>query len=196
MLDDPWLLVFDNVSAYKDVERYIPVAQKGSVLLTTTRSKSAEAAFGEALHIRDLDVDDGARVLLKYLHETVDHSDPVNDHELVESAKEVSRLVGGLPLALAHIGGCLYESSEDLKEFLSQFSKELHEVWDEPTSALGPYERSLATVFDRALKDLDATTRRILDIMAFFNPDAIQEDLLFRQHQNAHLAFIGTRPRS
>lgn len=195
--EEPWLLVFDNVLERKDIQRYIPpVARNGSVLITT-QSKAVGGYSKKSSHITGFDEDEGARILLNYLHESVDSIDRPDDHdsELLESAKQVCRLVGGLPLALAHVGGCLHESTEDLKAFLAQFSEELHAVWEDSTEALGPYERTLATVFDRALKDLDGTIRKILDIMVFLNPDAIHEDMLFRHHQNEYLASIGPLPK-
>ena len=111
--------------------------------------------------------------LFKYLQR-----DPLDGDE-TNSAKELSRLVGGSPLALATIGGYVSPMSNySLTKFLNDFNKRSL-FWNyEDVSTVRAYERSLATVFDIALNELDNDARNLLDVLAFLNPDGVPEDIL------------------
>ena len=114
--------------------------------------------------------DEGSLCLFKFLQR-----DPLDSDE-TNSAKELSRLVGGSPLALATVGG--YVGNYSLTKFLKDFNKR-SSFWDcKDVSTVSAYERSLATVFDIALEELDDDARKLLDVLAFLNPDGVPEDIL------------------
>lgn len=130
--------------------------------------------------------DEGSICLFKYLQR-----DPLDGDE-TDSAKELSRLVGGSPLALATIGGYVAPvSNYSLTEFLNDFGE--RSFWNcEDVSTVRAYERSLATVFDIALDELDDDARKLLDVLAFLNPDGVPEDILhvFFEDSEHNMCFL------
>ena len=87
--------------------------------------------------------------------------------------------MGGSPLALAKVGGYVGPPSNySLTHFLKDFNKKSL-FWNcEDVSIVRAYERSLATVFDIALDELDDNARKLLEVLAFLNPDGVPEDIL------------------
>lgn len=87
--------------------------------------------------------------------------------------------MGGSPLALATVGGYVGPPSNySLTDFLKDFNKKSH-FWNcEDVSTVRAYERSLATVFDIALDELDDDARKLLEVLAFLDPDGVPEDIL------------------
>ncbi|KFY07934.1 hypothetical protein V492_06687 [Pseudogymnoascus sp. VKM F-4246] len=184
---EPWLLIFDNVVQHKDLAPYLPRTTHGSVIVTT-QSRNVEGSMAHRIALFGFNDKDGAALLLRYLH-IGQEDDPDN------LASEISKLVGGLPLALAHIGGYIYESNGTLREFINLFQDLPQTIWDSEPSSTSPYARSLSTVFDIALGALDKDSRDLINCMAFLNPDGIQEDMIFRQHKSPLLEFLNTRNR-
>lgn len=91
-------------------------------------------------------------------------------------ARKISEAVGGLPLAIAAVAG--YVARFPLDKFLSSF-QESSKFWAaEKRPVLGQYDQTLNTVFNIALGDLEIDSRKLLDILAFLNPDKIPEGIL------------------
>ena len=155
---------------------YWPVnlKQRGSVIITTQIAGFSPISESfKNVEVPSFTNDEGSICLFKYLQRN-----PLNSDE-ADSAKELSRLVGGSPLALATVGGYVGPPSNySLTHFLKDFNKKSL-FWDcEDVSTVRAYERSLATVFDIALDELDDDARKLLDVLAFLNPDSVPEDIL------------------
>ena len=147
----------------------------------------------EKVEVPSFTNDEGSICLFKYLQR-----DPL-DGEETNSAKELSRLVGGSPLALATVGGYVGPPSHySLTEFLKIFNKRSHFWHCEDVSTVRVYERSLATVFDIALDELDDDARRLLDVLAFLNPDGVPEDILhvFFEDSEHKLCFLESETKT
>jgi hypothetical protein len=170
-IDKSWLLIFDNVVDAKHITPYFPHGN-GSIIVTT-QSKTAMTMDPSNVEVKTFSPDDGARLLQKYLKSST---------ESFEDARELSGLVGGLPLSIAHIAGFLVESSTTLKTFKDIFHRrDGFVVWQGSGPATYNYERSLETAFDIALEALtekDPFGRELLDIIAFLDPDSIQEEMV------------------
>lgn len=140
------------------------------------------------IQIKDLTRDQGADLLFKCLRRN-----SKNEDEL-EFARKISDLLGGLPLALTTIGGYLHQTGDAISDFFN-YLKTSCNAW--VASASGPakqYERTLATVFDIALKELPADARNLINILAFLDPDFIPEEPFTKQVGNDDYPFLASRP--
>lgn len=185
-----WLLVFDNVEDIRDLETYLPTETKsrGSVIVTTQRPRSQRITKDfYNIELLSFDEDLGAQSLFKYLER-----EPADENES-NLARETSAIVGGLPLAIATIGGYIKESESSIEEFL-QIMKQSSNAWEDtqPTK-LRHYERTLGTVFDIALAELPSAARSLINILAFLNPDAIPEGILIAPHENEEVRFLSKK---
>jgi hypothetical protein len=88
-------------------------------------------------------------------------------------------MVGGLPLAITHIGGYMGESECSLLEFREISEERNPSIWfGEAPATLFQYNKRLEAVWDFALDELPADAKTIINIMAFLNPDFIPDALL------------------
>lgn len=182
--------MFDNVEDIRDLETYLPIETKsrGSVIVTTQRPKSRQITKEfYNIELQSFHEELGAKLLFKYLER-----DPADETEK-GLARETSAIVGGLPLAIATIGGYINESESSVEEFLD-IMKRSSNAWDDTQhTKMKHYEKTLGTVFDIALKELPTGTRSLIDILAFLNPDSIPEGILIAPHDNEEVKFLSSK---
>lgn len=176
--DNRWLLVFDNVDSVDAIKPYLPAAGQGSIIFTT-QTLDLESVTRSSFHIKGVGNQDGAKMLLGYLY------DGNHDEKL---AVQISDSVGGLPLAIAQIGGYINFRRCTLQDFIEIFE----EFWAKDSTHPLDYEKSLQTVFDIALHSLKSDARDLIDIFAYFNPDSIPEDMVFSPHRDKNLDFLNS----
>ncbi|KAI8938779.1 hypothetical protein NX059_004643 [Plenodomus lindquistii] len=118
----------------------------------------------------------------------LDAKDPA-PHE-VEEAREISKLVDGLPVYLSHISGHISQTQSTLAEYLRSVNRS-SSIW---TSRQHPgnwmYERTIDTMFDVALNELSPAARRLLYVLSFLNPDGVAEKIIFPDAERQGLEFL------
>ena len=187
-----WLLVFDNVEDIDDIAVYIPQTIKSSSAVIITTQKGDFFPITErftTISIKDLTRDQGAGLIYACMKRK-----PADEDEK-EIARKISDLLGGLPLALTTIGGYIYQTHETMANFLI-YLKTSSTAWE--VSAVGPakqYERTLATVFTIALKELPDHARCLIDILAFLNPDQIPEEIFMARIGDPVYPFLSSKPK-
>lgn len=186
-VEEPWLLVFDNVVRCEEFEaQYKPHGTSGSILITT-QSTEVKDISPNRVFVKGFGESDGARLLLRYLDEDERARSGISDD--IEDAKKISRQVDGLPLMIATIAGYISKTKKELPEFLSQLdeSPKTFQRWGYEN---GPFSsgykdsagnRKIATVFDIALRAVKPRSRDVLDALSFMSPDDIPETMLFEQ---------------
>jgi hypothetical protein len=102
-----WLLIFDNASRQGPVQRFLPPAGKGRVLIT---SQSAAWPLGQAVEVPPL----GTEVAAVFLASRA--GDPAS-----QAAAELAAELGGLPLALEQAGAYIQAAGTTLTGYLSLF---------------------------------------------------------------------------
>jgi tetratricopeptide (TPR) repeat protein len=102
-----WLLVFDDVPGPTAVQRFLPPAGKGRVLIT---SQSAEWPAGWAVEVPVL----GTEVAAGFLENRTGDRDK-------RAAEDLAAELGGLPLALEQAGAYIQASGTTLAGYLSVF---------------------------------------------------------------------------
>ncbi|KAL8682882.1 MAG: hypothetical protein Q9186_001128 [Xanthomendoza sp. 1 TL-2023] len=165
-----WLLIFDNADDPYVLTDFWPQGS-GSVLITS-RDPLAKVAFSTApsgIDLHPLREQEGATLLKKMTHGT-ENADA--------AARNISNSVGGLPLALAQIASIVMRQDLTLEEMWVLYSdrsehSSLHGLNFKPNTP--QYPHSIATVW--AFERLRPAARAFLDVLAFLDPDRIQEDL-------------------
>ena len=102
-----WLLVFDNAPGQEAVQRFLPPAGRGRVLIT---SQSAVWAPGQAVEVPVLDTEVAAVFLVNRT------GDPDG-----QAAAALARELGGLPLALEQAAAYIQATGTTLAGYLSMF---------------------------------------------------------------------------
>ncbi|KAH7408885.1 hypothetical protein BKA64DRAFT_570324 [Cadophora sp. MPI-SDFR-AT-0126] len=175
-----WLLVFDNVVNVKSIRGYIPAGSRGSIIYTT-QSSDLRNISGSNIQVSSFNSEEGASLLVRHLQD---------DNYEEEQPRMASELVGGLPLAIAHVAGYINSSQSTLQNFMDVFKDRRigSRIWSGPPGASTfQYEKSLAIVFDIALDDLTPEAPELIECLAFLNPDSMPEAMLFHEEGKTSL---------
>lgn len=153
---DPWLLVLDNVFEAAAAHGLLPPAGDGEVLIT-----SRDPRWPNATVIEPLDTDAAILVL----------GDSDED-----TARALAAELGGLPLALTQAAGFVRATAINLATYLRLYRDRGAELHDEAKPA--DYPHTVATTWQLAMDRLTEQARELLNLTAFYAPDAIPVHLL------------------
>lgn len=138
-------------------------------------------------------------MLLRYLGRDI-RTDPEK-----HLASEISAFVGGLPVAIAQVAGCVIYSEytlEELIECFRQYRKRTGAATDEADDlpidfrqASFSYDEMLAMVWDVTLRELTPGARDVLNILAYLNCEAVPRKMLWTVHEDPLLKFLDSRER-
>ena len=167
-----WLLIFDNADDPMILADYWP--QGSGSILVTSRDPLAKSMFTRRPSGSDLGPLTPHDSLSLFNHLTSLVGEPED-----ETARQVSEALGGIPLAISQMAGIIRRQDLTLSEFYELYTnREEHASLYETKfdGNLVPYRHSLSTVW--AVDKLKPQARRLLEIIAFLDPDIIGEDLL------------------
>ena len=175
-----WLIIFDNADDPELLSDYWPEGP-GSVLITS-RDPLVKRLFStraSGIDVEPMNEVDGGTLLLKLTE--MDGSE--------ETAREISRSLAGLPLAIAQMASIIRRQELSLEECLETY-KDVGERASLYRTNLNigahPYRFSIASVWD--FEKLSHSAKVLLEIITFLDPDIIQVDILF----DAASAFLQT----
>ena len=193
-------MIFDNVERWELLDHYLPVdlmTTHGSVLITT-QVEDNRLLGTSSICVQPFTIDEGAAMLLDRIKE--ESPGMVSD---TKSAEEISILLGGLPIALANVAGCINYTQCALAELL-ELLKESHQQNIKLTSkgetmsdALQQgsitYEDTLAMMEYLTLRELPGDCQDFLSILAYIDCENVREDILHSVHGVPFLEFLESR---
>ncbi|KAI1802970.1 hypothetical protein F4811DRAFT_554356 [Daldinia bambusicola] len=171
-----WLIVFDNADDLQAIKIAWPGSSHGSILLTTRDFDIANNPAAQCLQVESFDDTEGCMMLLKQIG--LDSS--IADNR--EYATAITQALGGLPLALSQIGGFIAQRRLALKDFLSLYERNAAKI-DARKTIKDDYEHTLNTVWDVSFQKLPENSTKLLNILIFFDPDAIDEAIFLEGAQ-------------
>jgi hypothetical protein len=116
-IDCRWLVVFDNADDPDILSNAWPGAATGSILITSRDSTAAFGTFAETIHVIPFDENTSVEAFIRLVGR--DPSSTSDRHD----AREISRALGGLPLAINQISGFIVQQKLALKDFLPLYHK-------------------------------------------------------------------------
>ena len=163
-----WLLILDNVESMNEVKDWIPAEHRGHVVITTRMHSTGTVARG--LDLAKMTADEGADFLLRRAKiENPSHADRT-------AARDLSKQMGGLPLALDQAGAYIEEAQVSASEYLKLYQREGKKL--RARSGVTPDHDSVTRTFSLAVERLGERAKDIVCICAFMAPDAIPEEIL------------------
>lgn len=179
--DATWLLVFDDVDEVGSIMSYIPASTKGSMIITSHR-RDVEVPGSLRIPVESLDPQSGASLL----------NSIILQQEVGDSARLVSELLGGSPLAIVTLGEYVNRTAISLPEYLQLYEDQIKfQLLDVQLPTTWQYTRTLQTIFDDTLASLSPDARNLVECMAFLDPDDIPEELFLRKRGHSLLAHLG-----
>ncbi|KAL2359406.1 hypothetical protein RJZ56_007744 [Blastomyces dermatitidis] len=171
-----WLLIFDNADNLDIIADYLPYDGNGSVLITS-RDPFAKTHFrsdGSGIDLDPLSTVEAATLLRKLAKGSTEIED---EDELVAST-EVATQFGGLPLAMTQMAGFIRKRHLSIREYVNLFASDAQYVETRNVSNAEQeyrYGYTLATTYN--FRDLKRHAKKLLQSLAFMNPDRIREDI-------------------
>jgi len=162
-----WLLVFDNVPDRTAVQRFLPPAGRGRVLIT---SQNQNWPPGQALEVPVLGAETAADFLVNRT------GDPDR-----QTARELAGELGGLPLALEQAAAYIQATADTLAGYLALFRRRRLDLLHrgEPAEHSETVAATWALAFARLEESAPAAVD-LLRLLAFCAPEAIPLRLLLR----------------
>ena len=175
-----WLLILDNVEDLRIIGDFIPLQGQGHTLLTTRIQFTGTIAQGI-----DLDVmgsEEGTLFLLrraKLIQQDISLASTAD----YANAKDLSQLMGGLPLALDQAGAYIEEMGCSVGEYLEIYQSEgIALLKERGMFANGHPEAVVSTLllsFEK-VQQANPLAAKLLLFLAFLHPDAIPEEIITR----------------
>ncbi|KAH7012600.1 uncharacterized protein B0I36DRAFT_378335 [Microdochium trichocladiopsis] len=175
-----WLIVYDNydnpklpgrkTDATVDIHQFLPMADQGSVVITT---RVSEINIGHHIRIKKLESEQES---LQILSKTSGRNGLHDDND----AKDLARKLDGLPLALATAGAYLKRVPISTRDYLRHYQ----ESWARVTGDLhlGSYaDRTLSSTWQLSYAQVQAQNplaAHLLRWWAYFNNEDIWFDLI------------------
>lgn len=172
-----WLLILDNADDLALVSDVLRREWNGHILLTTR----AHATGGvPKVEIKEMASEEGALFLLRRVKLIgVDDALGAAAEEDQRLAAEVTRELGGLPLALDQAGAFVEEMSSSLDEYLELYRREGSQLRAARGGLVADHEPVTIT-FSLAFRQVEAASAAAADLLrvcAFLAPDAIPEEI-------------------
>ena len=174
-----WLVVFDNVTDRASVQRFLPPAGRGRVLITT---QNQHWPPGLALEVPVLDVEVAAGFLV---NRTGDADQA--------AARELAKALGGLPLALEQAAAYMQASGTSLTGYLPMFRARQADLLTRGEVSGHPLD--VAATLGLGLSRLAAEAPdavAVLRLLAFLAPDPVPLIVLLDNGRAEDPAVVGT----
>lgn len=177
-----WLLIFDSANNLDILPDFLPASCPGHVLITT--QSRIVGTLAQSIEVDAMTVDEGAYLLLRRakiinLYTPLDEVDEVS----LEQARTLSRLLGGVPLALDQAGAYIEETECGLAHYLNIYQLRHKEFLQQRGSASVDHPLSVATTWSLSfeqVRQVSPTAVALLQLLAFATPDAIPEECITR----------------
>lgn len=187
-IDKKWLLVFDNANSWEDLRGYWPCCASGSILITSQVSELGQSTTSNIL-LRPFKDKEGASLLVKEVG-----ADTISQQDLM-LASSISQVLGGLPLAIAHVAGYIRQTRIGFKDFLALFqtrqnsSKIFSEAINTPH-----YDKNLRLIYEIALQELSDSSRKLAQILSMLSPEGVPVEMLTGDQEDQCLLFPTKSP--
>jgi hypothetical protein len=175
-----WLIVFDNVEDPVLLNPYWPNGAKGTIIVTTRNTEVARLYPAFKIEVQPFSNVDSRKFLIKIVYADAEEDYDPNSADIA-SADHVASALGHLPLALDLVGSYTASRGMTLPRF-----REVHGEYDRKFIFQNPaslywdaqaYQRSLNSTFTFNLEFMDSSTRLLIDLVAFLDPDGVPTPL-------------------
>ncbi|GHO76463.1 tetratricopeptide repeat protein [Ktedonobacter sp. SOSP1-85] len=175
-----WLLILDNADEPKIIPLYIPAAPQGHCLYTTRAFTLGRLAH--CLEVESFSDEQGALFLLRraqILSPDV-ALEQAYEHER-ELALQITRELGGLPLALDQAGAYIDEAQTNLAEYFHLYQRRRAELLNERGEIAPDHPEPVATTWSLSFERVaqrNPAAADLLRLLAFLAPDDIPEEII------------------
>jgi tetratricopeptide (TPR) repeat protein len=172
-----WLLVFDNADEPGLLEDYIPINQKGHILLTSRAQLFDNLGISNPVGLLKMPPDEAK----EFLRKRTGRSQPSQAEN--EAILIIAEELDYLPLALEQAGAYIKELNSSFSNYLSSYRTRGLAMFKKHPPVTGKYPESVATTWLLNFEEVEKTSKasaELLTASAFFNSDNIPLELIIK----------------
>lgn len=193
-----WLLIIDNADDLALLDDFLPTPSQGHILLTTRTRVTGTMA--QAIDVDVMEQEEGASFLLRRAKVLPLNTalSTVSSAE-VDTARAITHLLGGLPLALDQAGAYIEETACSLTSYLERYplyrEAFLHRRGTLTLNHPEPVGTTWSLAFEK-IQQAHPAAIELLCFLAFLAADGVPEELVLEGATEARLqvAAIATQP--
>lgn len=181
-----WLMIWDNVEDVELIQRFLPPAHQGTVLMTTRRPVLGTLAQG--LELKSLAQEEGILFLLRRAKALAPEATQEQKRQFLkkkpqeyEAARQLAATLDGLPLALDQAGAYLEETCCSVTDYLHRYQVQRQHLLNRRGTLGGDHPQSVAATLSLAYEQVKQANPAAAELVlwcAFLNPSEIPEELL------------------
>ena len=177
-----WLLIVDSADDIEMVSKFLPMLEKGHILLTT-RSQAVGANI-TGIQVEKMSREEGILFILRRAKiivagETIENASDADKKD----ANTLYELLDGLPLALDQAGAYIEETGCSLNDYIGLYKTRYMVLLKRRGRFNQGYTLSVATTWSLNFEQVEQNNpaaAELLRLFAFLHPDAIPEFMIFR----------------
>ncbi len=173
-----WLLILDNVEALTMLDRFIPPASKGHVLLTTRSQFTGTLAH--PIELEKMQPDEGALFLLRRAKLIESSLEEASAADAIE-ARDIAQIMDGLPLALDQAGAYIEETGCSLFEYIRLYREQHSTLLDWRGEASSEHPEPVTTTWLLSFAKVEQANPAAADLLrlcAFLDANGIPEEII------------------
>jgi tetratricopeptide (TPR) repeat protein len=173
-----WLLIFDNADEPEKLKPWLPTDPKGHILITSR----AQVFHGLTQPVR-LEVL-APEMALEFLLKRTERE--ASDGGEKESAEQLVKELGYLPLALEQAGAFISENGSPFRDYLASYRRQRLKLLDKSKPIAGDYKESVATTWLMNFSEVEVANPATADLLrfsAFLDPDSIPLTLIIQSRE-------------
>jgi nucleoside phosphorylase/tetratricopeptide (TPR) repeat protein len=185
-----WLLILDNIEQVQEIlPRFVPAGHQGCVLMTT-RIHDVEPLA--RTHVIDLmQEQEGVLFLLRRIKiinptENLDQATAVQQEE----ARQIWKILGGLPLALDQAGAYILETGCAFSSYREQFAERRTDLLGRRGRRFVGHDASVAATLSLAIEKIEVRSSlatELLRVCSLLDGEAIPEELFSEGNESLAL---------
>jgi tetratricopeptide (TPR) repeat protein len=180
-----WLLIWDNIEDLAMLERFLPSARSGAILITTRCQALGTLARG--MHLLPMEQEEGMLFLLRRAKVLPSEATSEDLQQLAvrmpgeyAAALELVTVLGGLPLALDQAGAYIEETGCSLADYLQRYEQQRAQLLDRRGMPAGNHPHSVTATFVLVSQQAEREQHAAADLLrvcALLHAEAIPEEL-------------------
>ncbi|GHO53832.1 helix-turn-helix domain-containing protein [Ktedonobacter robiniae] len=175
-----WFLILDNIDNLNMINEFVPMLDKGHMLITTRLQ--ALGAFAHKFEIENMRQEESVTFLLRRI-KSIQASDAFAEIGCEERrlAEEICTELGCLPLALDQAGAYIEETRCGLARYLQLYQTSRSQLLSLRGDTAMGHPDSITTTWSLSFQQIAQASREAADflhLLAFLSPEAIPEEIL------------------
>jgi hypothetical protein len=173
-----WLLIFDDVTQPARLRRYIPQGS-GHVIVTSRISEWRQMLSTNGTEISIFARPETIELLRGRIPQIAPSLDPATEEAARATADRLAAALGDLPLAAEHAAAYLAQTGVPVDEYIEAFEDNARSLLSQDADMFAS-NAAVSTTWSVSRQSLSPEARELFQLLAYFAPEFISEDLLFQ----------------